>query len=320
METLSPAGFFYAELVLLAAPKKSRSMEVRMNKNYEFDKYSGLGNDYLVFDPNKNDDELTIEQIKNICDRNFGIGSDGILVGPVYEEGKTKVRIFNPDGSEAEKSGNGLRIFAKYLKDAGYQIEPKFTISTIGGDVGIEYINKNATLIQVSMGKLSFKAGDIGINTQELPISENDEWINQPLKFGDNEYSTTCVSIGNPHCVIQMNEVTKEIACEIGKYSENATYFKDRINTQIAWVVDRKNVQIEIYERGAGYTLASGSSSCAAAGALYRQGLIDSAVTVHMPGGSLQIQILPDMEVLMTGRVSSIGKIMLSPKFFEELS
>lgn len=291
-----------------------------MNENYVFEKYNGIGNDYLIFDPNKNEGSLTEEQIRQICDRNFGIGSDGILVGPVFDDGKTKVRIFNPDGSEAEKSGNGLRIFAKYLKDAGYQIDPKFRVSTIGGDVEIEYINKTATLIKVSMGKLSFRAGDVGMNTEELPVSEADEWINKPLKFGDGEYSTTCVSIGNPHCVIQMNQVTKEKACELGKYSENTSYFKDKVNTQIAWVKDRRYVSIEVYERGAGYTLSSGSSSCAAAGALYRQGLIDPVVTVHMPGGDLEIEILHDMEVLMTGRVSSVGKITLAPAFFEEFA
>lgn len=276
-----------------------------------FEKYHGLGNDYLIYDCNKNTSELNEENIKLICNGNFGVGSDGILVGPILDDNKYKVRIYNPDGSEAEKSGNGIRIFAKYLKDAGYMKNNNFTLSTLGGDVEVTYLNDSATMVKVSMGKLSFMSSDIGM------IGDNREVINEKLKFNEKEYSCTCVTIGNPHCIIPVSEVSKDMVCEIGTYSETAEYFTNRINTQILKVIDRNNIEIEIYERGAGYTLASGSSSCAAAGAAYKLGLVDHKVTVHMPGGTLDIEISDDMDVYMTGSVSRVALIYLADEFIK---
>ncbi len=280
--------------------------------NITFDKYHGLGNDYLVYDCNKNPAVLKKEHIRLICNRNFGIGSDGILTGPILEDGKIKVRIFNPDGSEAEKSGNGVRIFSKYLKDAGYISEDVLLLSTPGGDVKVRFLNEAGTLLEVSMGRISFHSRDIGA----AGISGN--MINVPLLFGEKEYLCTCVSIGNPHCVIPMKEISKELVCEIGKYSENAACFPKRINTQIVKVLDRENIQIEIFERGAGYTLASGSSSCAAAAAVRGLGFTEEEVTVHMPGGALKVKADSDNQVYMTGSVCSVGRIALSEEFISE--
>jgi diaminopimelate epimerase len=278
----------------------------------EFKKYHGLGNDYLVYDCNKNKEVLTQEKIKLICHRNFGVGSDGVLVGPILDNEKIRVKIYNPDGSEAEKSGNGVRIFSKYLKDAGYVKDNKFTLSTLGGDVEVSYLNDSGTLLKVSMGKLSFEIDKIGMTGSRY------EAVNVPLIFNGKQYLCTCVSIGNPHCVIPMDSISKEKVCDIGKYSETAKYFPNRINTQIVKVIDRNNIQIEIYERGAGYTLASGSSSCAAAGAMYKLGLVDNEVNVHMPGGVLKIEIKEDLEIFMTGSVCSVASIQLADEFFEQ--
>lgn len=272
-------------------------------------KYHGLGNDYLIYDINQNNSELTKEQIIKICNRNFGVGSDGILSGPYIKDNRISVKIFNPDGSEAEKSGNGARIFAKYLKDANYIKENSFILSTLGGDIKINYLNSDGTKIKVSMGHLSFDSKDIGV------IGNKREVVNEKMQFGNNIYTCTCVSIGNPHCVIPVNEVSKDLVCEIGKYSENASYFQNRINTQIVKIIDRNNIQIEIFERGAGYTLASGSSSCAAAGAVYKLGLVDSNITVHMPGGNLEIEIDKNYNVEMTGPVQDICSIKLKEEF-----
>jgi diaminopimelate epimerase len=271
-----------------------------------FEKYHGLGNDYLVYDCNKNKEVLTKEKIKLICHRNFGVGSDGILVGPILDNGHIKVKIYNPDGSEAEKSGNGVRIFSKYLKDAGYITSEQFTLSTLGGDVEVSFLNKKGTTLKVSMGRLSFESDKIGV------LGNKRKLVNIPLVFNSKEYLCTCVSIGNPHCVIPMDSISKEKVCDIGKYSETAEYFPNRINTQIVKVINRNNIQIEIYERGAGYTLASGSSSCAAAGAMYKLGLVDSNVNVQMPGGTLKIEIGKDMEIFMTGNVCPIASIQLA--------
>lgn len=277
-----------------------------------FQKYHGLGNDYLVYDCNKNPVILTKENIKIICDRNFGLGSDGILVGPFIEGNKISVKIFNPDGGEAEKSGNGVRIFSKYLHDSGYVTADEYTLSTLGGDVSVKFLNKNATEMTVFMGKLAFDSESVGANFVCSDMT------NIPLKFGNQEYICTCVSIGNPHCVIPMSEISKQKVCEIGKYSEVAEYFPERINTQIVKVLDDSNIQIEIFERGAGYTLASGSSSCAAAGACYKLGLVDNEINVHMPGGTLKIKITDNLDVFMTGKVCSVGEMILSDEFIYE--
>lgn len=276
-------------------------------------KYHALGNDYLVYDPQMNTLRLNEGRIKLICNRNLGIGSDGILYGPICEGGKIAVRIYNPDGSEAEKSGNGVRIFSKYLKDSGYMTQNSFILATLGGDVLVEYLNDSGDLLKVLMGKTTYQSS-------RIPVAGKDRLvIDEPMTFLDKPYKVTCLSIGNPHCVIPMQDISKEKACELGKYVESSENFPNRINMQLLKVIDRSNIQIEIYERGAGYTLASGSSSCAAASAAYKLGLVDRQVTVHMPGGKLEIQILPDESVYMTGKVSNIGITTLSQQFIDEL-
>lgn len=278
-----------------------------------FNKFHGLGNDYLVYDIEKNKRELSNKEIKRICNRNFGFGSDGILVGPYMNGDEYGVKIYNPDGSEAEISGNGVRIFAKYLKDAGYVKEDEFVLSTVGGEVGIKFNNPSGNNMTVSMGKLSFDRDDIGcINTPK-------EMVDIDLTFNENTYKCTCVNLGNPHVIIPMEEISKEKVCEIGKYAEVAEYFPNRINTQIIKIVDRKHIDIEIYERGAGYTLASGTAGCVAAGAAYKLGLVDDDVVVHMPGGNLEIQVDDKWNVYMTGEVRYIGEMMLFDDFFADM-
>lgn len=280
----------------------------------EVHKYHALGNDYLVYDPKFNTMELNEERIKRICDRNFGVGSDGILFGPEFRDGKPVVRIFNPDGGEAEKSGSGVRIFSKYLKDAGYIKEKTFILITLGGEVIVEFLNESGTLLKVLMGKTTCRSGEIPVAGEDRQV------IDEPMEFNGKTYKVTCVSIGNPHCVIPMEEISRELACELGPHVEHSKNFPRRINMQLLKVLDRNNIQIEIYERGAGYTLASGTSSCAAATAAFRLGLVDRNVTVHMPGGTLEIQILADGSVFMTGHVQSVGITQFSEEFTAELA
>ncbi len=281
--------------------------------NITLEKYHGLGNDYLIFDPNKNELELTEESVRLICNRNFGVGSDGLLVGPILGQDKLELKILNPDGSEAELSGNGVRIFGKYLKDAGYVQKNRFIVNTLSGQQTIQYSNETGTRIKVSMGKLSFYSDEIPVTGPRREV------LNETMMFGSIPYRVTCVTIGNPHCVIWLNDISKELACRIGKHSETADYFPEKINTELLKVVDRTNIEIEIYERGAGYTLASGTSGCAAAGAAYRMGLTDPKMYVHMPGGVLEVEIEPDGGVLMTGEVGYVGRFTLSHEMTEEL-
>lgn len=268
----------------------------------DFYKYHALGNDYIVIDPNQTKINLSCENIKLICHRHFGVGSDGILYGPIAMNGKMGLRIFNPDGSEAEKSGNGIRIFAKYLVDTGYMTENSFDLCTLGGDVHVEILNETATLITVDMGIPTFTSSLIPV------VGEEREVVNEGLKINDKLFRGTCLSIGNPHCVIPLTVISKEAVMEMGDFVENHSNFPKRINLQLLRVIDKHNIQIEIWERGAGYTLASGSSSCAAASAAYKLGLVDNRVTVHMPGGMIDIEIKKDGHVYMTGAVSGVAK------------
>ena len=277
------------------------------------ERYHGLGNDYLVFDPNHNELKLDEANVKMLCDRNEGLGADGVLEGPILKEDGMHVKVWNPDGSESETSGNGVRIFAKYLKDAGYVQKKNFKLYTGNGPVEVTFLNEDGSRLRVSMGKLSFWSDEFPV------IGVRGEVIYEVLVFGRTLYPVTCVSIGNPHCVIPMREISKPLVCKIGDYSEIARYFPNRINTQIMQVIDKENIAIEIFERGAGYTRASGTGACAAAGVAYKLGLTNSKVIVHMPGGELQVEVEDDWNVYMTGDVFYIAKVTLSNEFAERL-
>ena len=167
-------------------------------------------------------------------------------------------------------------FFAKYLRDAGYVQKTTISWKTLGGEETVFYLNEDATRVKISMGHPTFWS-------DEIPVTgERREMVNQTMVFGKIPYVTTCLSMGNPHCVIWMNEISKEMVCRIGEHSETSEYFPEKVNTQILNVLDRTNIQIEIYERGVGYTLASGSCACAAASAAYRLGLADPHMYVHM--------------------------------------
>ena len=223
------------------------------------------------------------------------------------------MRIWNSDGSAAKNSGNGVRIFARYLKDAGYVQKKDFHIHTAGGQVSIHYLNEEGTRLKASMGKVSFWSDDVPVEGPRREI------INETMVFGRIPYPVTCLSIGNPHCVILMDEISKDLVCRIGRYSESARQFPEKINTQIMKVLDRTHIQTEVYERGAGYTLASGSGCCAAAAAAYRLGLTDPKMLVQMPGGTMELEIEEDGTVLLTGDVGFVGTMKLGSTFVEQL-
>ncbi len=277
------------------------------------EKYQGLGNDYLVYDPNLNQMELTPRRVQLLCNRNFGVGADGIMEGPVMEKDSIFMRIWNSDGSAAKNSGNGVRIFARYLKDAGYVQKKDFVLNCGGGPVTVHYLNEEGTRLKASMGKASFWSDDVPVTGPRREI------INETMIFGRIPYPVTCLSMGNPHCVILMDEISKELVCRIGAYAENAKQFPEKINTQIIKVMNRNYILTEGYERGSGYTLASGSGCCAAAAAAMRMGLTDPKVTVEMPGGIMEVEILEDGTALLTGNVGYVGSMRLGSGLSEEL-
>ena len=273
-------------------------------------KYHGLGNDYLIYDPNRNACELQERQVEALCRRNLGVGADGILYGPFFDGDKMRVRIFNPDGSEAEKSGNGIRIFSKYLKDMGYVTEESYVLHTKAGETRVTFLNEQGDLMRVDMGYPEFVAKEIPV------VGFEGEIVNEAIFFCDNFYNATCASLGNPNCVLMLEEVSQKKAMQLGPYVENSRYFPNRINMQLCQVLDRENIQIEIYERGAGYTYASGTGACAAAAASHKMGFVGDRVTVHMHGGELLVEFARDGRIDMTGPVVYIGSITLAEQFF----
>ena len=275
-----------------------------------FYKYHALGNDYLVLDPSNFAWELNSFKIQQICHRNFGVGSDGILLGPLEtKEGDFGLRIFNPDGSEAEKSGNGLRIFSRYLWDQGLVKDKPFTVMTSGGRVE-STVQDRGRSVTVEMGQVSFDSARIPVK------GEPREVLNETMILEGKALRFCAATVGNPHCVVLREQVSEEEARRLGPLIENDSRFPNRTNVQFMKVLDRANIRIEIWERGAGYTLASGSSSSAAAAVAHKLGLCDNDITVHMPGGKLQITITDDFFVTMTGPVTKIAEGVISDEMF----
>jgi diaminopimelate epimerase len=274
----------------------------------EFAKYQALGNDYLVMDPGAFAPGQVNALAPRICDRNHGIGSDGILLGPLPAgDADFAVQIINPDGSEAEKSGNGLRIFARFLYDTGRVGADPFRIATRGG-VALSQVFPERGLIRVGMGQARFDSQVVGI------AGPRREVVAEPMTIAGRTLICTGVSVGNPHCVIDGVSVTEGEARSLGPKVETDPRFLNRTNVQLLLVMDRRNIRIQIWERGAGYTLASGSSASAAAAAAKRLGRCDGHVTVHMPGGVLEVEIDDDYTVTQTGPAVKVASGVLSPE------
>ena len=288
-------------------------------KNHFF-KGHGLGNDYIALDPAKLSFKLTPRIIRTLCDRNWGIGSDGILALTPSKKANFGLRIFNPDGSEAEKSGNGLRIFGCYLYHTKYTRKKHFTVETKGGLVEIHLELNDHGFVDgatVDMGRAVFQPIALPC-TLRVP-----ELIQQPVKAAEQSLRFTGVSVGNPHCVVykkrEEQRWTREDLLEIGPELENHTIFPKRINVQLAVPIGPKSISILIWERGAGETQASGSSACAAACAGVRLGLVKSPVRVKAPGGSLDITVDPQYNMTMKGPVMEVARGEISPAFIHHL-
>ncbi len=267
-----------------------------------FAKYHGLGNDYLVIEPEEVAGNLNEVQVRLLCHRNYGVGSDGILLGPLpAEDADFRVRILNPDGSEAEKSGNGLRIFSRYLYDTARVGEQEFRIMTLGGMVR-STVGQQGRMVTVEMGRVSFNSAKIPVLGPEREV------INETIEVEGEELTFCAATVGNPHCVVLREQAREEDARRLGPIIETAPRFPNRTNVQFMQVIDRGNMRIEIWERGAGYTLASGSSASASAAVAHRLGLCGESVTVRMPGGELEIDIGPGFDITMSGPVTKVAE------------
>jgi diaminopimelate epimerase len=284
-----------------------------------FWKGHGLGNDYLVVDPRELDFALTKRAVRALCDRHRGVGADGVLALAPARRADFGVRIYNPDGSEAEKSGNGLRIFGRYLFASGRTRRTSFTVATRGGVVALELQldrRREASRARVAMGRATFRPS-------ALPCTLRvDELIDRPIRAGARRLRFTGVSVGNPHCVVfrARGAWTERELRTLGPALESHPWFPRRVNVQLARVRGPHALEVLVWERGAGETQASGSSACAAACAGVKLGLLRSPVRVSMPGGALDVEIGPDFDLTLAGPVEAVASGRLADAFVRHLS
>lgn len=268
----------------------------------DFVKGHGLGNDYIVVDGERFGIPLTPERVRLLCHRNLGLGSDGVLE-VTRRVDRFFARIWNPDGSEAERSGNGLRIAAKFLSDHGYTIEGTFVIETAAGPVSTEVYRRGGRVyaVRLEMGRALIERAVRSLTVERRHLD------------------VTVVSVGNPHCVIFGEPLTRERLFAIGPLVEKHAQFPKRINVQIAVAESRTSARALVWERGAGHTLASGTSACAVAAACFDRGLVDGKVTVLMEGGQLEVEVGPDLTLIMTGPAEEVYVGTLSPDLRQRL-
>jgi len=287
-------------------------------------KYQALGNDYLVTEDRSSGRDPEPEEIRRLCDRHYGVGSDGLIVrqpaeivpsegsdqtsGVPRQSGRDQpsdaiktfsIHIYNPDGSWVEKSGNGLRIFVRYLWDRGEVAGEPFRVKTPGGTVTCRVL-EGSQRISLEMGAAIF-------DSQRIPVKGlRREVLQERLEANGETLTVSAVSVGNPHCVVHRWQVSEEEARRLGPHIENHEMFPQRTNVQFMQILDRQNIRIEIWERGAGYTLASGTSSCAVCAVAHRLDLCGRRVTVHMPGGELIVEIGEGFQLRLTGSAQKV--------------
>lgn len=273
----------------------------------EIAKYQALGNDYLIVDLPGPLEEL-VERLPRLCDRHVGLGSDGLLA---FDPGAMSVRIFNPDRSEAQKSGNGLRIAAAHAVLA-HGAGDSFELRTTDRANPVRVLERRGgeVVTELDIGAPSFRAAD-------LPAAFPGEPESVRLDTPAGTVEAVLVSVGNPHCVVFGQPVTEQRCRELGPHLERHPSFPERANVQLCEVVDRARVRAEIWERGAGYTLASGTSASAVAAACMRRGLVDADVTVRMPGGELAVRRAAAGHLVQSGPARRVYRAVVDLDDFE---
>lgn len=267
-----------------------------------FIKMHGAGNDYVYVDGMKYQIPDESAAAKKLSDRHFSIGGDGLIIIKKGTKADFEMVMYNPDGSRGAMCGNGIRCVAKYLFDEGYTNgKTEFTIESMGAikHIKVNVIDGKAVSARVDMGKPILKASDIPVNFN------GEKCVNQPVTFVDREFNMTCVSMGNPHAVMFIDEHPTDF--DLNKYGktaeQNTELFPDRVNAEFAKIIDRNNIEMRVYERGAGETLACGTGACATAVSAILNGYCDNKVTVHLLGGDLLIEWSGNENdsVIMTG-------------------
>ena len=265
----------------------------------KFTKMQGLGNDYVYANCFKEKIENPSELAVRISDRHFGVGSDGLIMINPSDKADFEMEMYNADGSRGEMCGNGIRCVAKYVYDYGLTDKTSISVETLGG---IKYLD-----LTVEDGKVSLVKVDMGrpeLEPSRIPVvAEGDRAVDEPITVDGKEYRMTCVSMGNPHAVVYVDCDVKELPLEeIGPGFEHHERFPKRVNTEFVRVLDRKTVEMRVWERGSGETLACGTGACAVAVSSALNGLTEDEVTVKLLGGDLRIQWDRERDtVYMTG-------------------
>ncbi|MCE5315263.1 diaminopimelate epimerase [bacterium] len=270
----------------------------------------GAGNDFVVIDGAK--EQLAEEHLpaiaKHTCDRNFGIGGDGIILVLPSRVANFRMRMINPDGSEAEMCGNGIRCFAKYVYDRKMHTDVIMTVETMGG---VKTLKLNAAGGKVQTVRVDM--GEPGLTRADIPMkgTGSDHVVAETLKVAGKKIEITCVSMGNPHCVTFVDHVAEFPVEKLGPEVENHPSFPQRTNVEFVEVVNLQEIKMRVWERGAGETLACGTGACASAVASMLNEKVQRKVTVHLRGGDLYIEWLGDNKVYMTGPAEEVfeGKV-----------
>ncbi len=274
-----------------------------------FVKMHGAGNDFVVIDGEK--EKLAEEYLPSIarhaCNRQFGIGGDGIIIVLPSRVANFKMRMLNPDGSEAEMCGNGIRVFAKYIYDRKMHHDSAMSVETLGG---IKTLKLNTASGKVQSVRVDM--GEPKLLRSEIPMKgANTRVIAEPLKVAGKKYDITCVSMGNPHCVTFVEHLEDFPVAKIGPDFENHPHFPKRTNVEFVEIINQQEIKMRVWERGAGETLACGTGACASAVAAMLNDKVSKKVTVHLRGGKLFIEWLGDNKVFMTGPAEEVyeGKV-----------
>lgn len=262
----------------------------------KFSKYHGTGNDFILMDNREQTFRPTQEEVAFLCRRHFGIGADGLMLVEPSDVASVKMVYYNSDGSAAAMCGNGIRCFAKFLWDKEILQEPTYDVETAAGIKTIrimDHSDSTTSRIQVDMGPARYEPETIGIQVDHYPI------LDHTLETPRGDITFSALSMGNPHAVVLVEDVDRFSVSQWGPIIEKHSIFTHGANVNFTQVVDRDHCRVVTWERGAGQTLACGTGSCAAAAVLHKKGLIESKVTVQVPGGKLEIEI--GETILMTG-------------------
>ena len=251
----------------------------------KFTKMHGIGNDYVYVNCLEETVENPSEVSKKVSDRHFGIGSDGLILIKPSEKADFEMEMYNADGSQGAMCGNGIRCVAKYVYDYGLTDKTNISVDTKSG---IKYLDLTVTNGKVALVKVNM--GQPELNAEKIPmIYKKQQVIQQPLAVKDNIYEVTAVSMGNPHVIVYMDQI-RDLAIEkIGPDFEKHPAFPEGVNTEFVHVIDRKTVEMRVWERGSGETLACGTGACAVAVACVLNGYTEEEVTVRLLGGELKI-------------------------------